>query len=101
MTLHLDVVCVLVTVANVFKVRVDWWVRFNKIFHYLIVGSNVRGCDIPIAIEKILKEIAARDCGEAGEFILQYLEVHVFDRVGDMILESLIYFPRIVIYYLS
>ena len=53
----------------------------------MIVRFEIRGCDIPISIKKILKKITERDSEESGVIILQILRVRVFKSVQDLIIE--------------
>ena len=67
----------------------------------MIVGFELCGCDIPIAIYQMLKDIAERDSKEDGILILQFLEVGVFGGVNDLVLEGLVCNTCILLYYIS
>ena len=57
----------------------------------IIVVFEVRVRDFPITVEKMLREIAACDPKEASVFIIQILELRIFDGADDLILDYLIH----------
>ena len=51
-----------------------------------IAGFKDYGRDIPVLIEQMPDEIAARDFNKYGVIIIKLLKVRVFDGVYDLVL---------------
>ena len=66
-----------------------------------MLASRTEVVILTVSINNILKEITANDSEEAVVLVIQLLEVHVFDGVGDLILESLVHYSRIFVDSLS
>ena len=63
-----------------------WQRRVNHIVHLTIAGFKDYGRDIPVLIEHMPEEIAARDFNKYGVIIIKLLKVRVFDGVYDLVL---------------
>ena len=96
-TLHNPVVLSLALVSK-FKVLVNCSGRVNWLIHLLIVGSEIRSCDLPVAIKQMFEGIATHESEEVGVFILQFLQVIFFDGFNDLVFEGLFHSPHIVVY---
>ena len=73
----------------------------DRLVHLLIVKFDICGCNIPISIDNMLKNIVARDSEEYSVLILQLFQVRVFGGVYDLVLEGFIHCARILVDYMS
>ena len=69
----------------------------DRLVHLLIVKFDICGCNIPISIDNMLKNIVARDSEEYSVLILQLFQVRVFGGVYDLVLEGFIHCTHILI----
>ena len=73
------------------KVFIDRILRVDWLVLSLIVIFDIRGCDIPILMKKMLEKIVAHESEVAGVLILQLLQLLVFYSVYDLVLEVFIH----------
>ena len=97
----LYVIIILNSVIDALEVLVNWQGQFNWIVHTHIFGFEVRGCYFSASIKLMTNEIMEYEYEEAGVIFLQLLEVRVFNRVYDFIIERLVHCSRIFVDYPS
>ena len=69
---RLLIIQVLDGVVDKFKVLINCQVHVNELVNVLIVGFEVHGCDLPVAIEQMLEDNTAREPKEGIVLILNY-----------------------------
>ena len=92
-----EIVGILDAVIDALKVLVHWQRRDNWLVHYLIVGFEVHGRDSSASPKQMLKYIVACDSKESSVLDIQLLEVRVFYRVNDLIIECLVHCSYILV----